>query len=111
MNKRPWRCSCCWNHGNDFRHCHNHATEVRIQHLRRLLKTVFRGYNATGYKGLGAMWHIEVVLQQGLSGRGLYSNDGAIHTDDDLWTVEVRSRFLDIFSFVLGMGIHLPTAL
>lgn len=57
------------------------------------------------------MWFIEMVLQQGLSGRGLSSNDGATHTYDDLWTAEFHNRFLEIISFVLGRGIQLPRAL
>ena len=57
------------------------------------------------------MWFIEMVLQQGLSECGLSSNDGATHTYDDLLTAEFHNRFLEIISFVLGRGIHLPRAL
>ena len=85
--------------------------EVRIQHFRRRLTTAFRRCNTSGYKGLGAMWFIEMVLQQSLSGRGLSSTGGATHADDDLRTAEFFNRFLEIISFALGRGIHLPTAL
>ena len=111
MNERPWRCSSCLNHGNDSRYCHNHATGVRIQYLRRLLTTAFHGCNTCGFRGFRAIWFIELVLQHSLSGRGLSSDDGATHADDDLRMAEFHNRILEIISFVVGRGIHLPTAL
>ena len=56
------------------------------------------------------MWFIEMVLQQSLSGRGLSSTGGATHADGDSRTAEFFNRFLEIISFALGRGIHLPTA-
>ncbi len=84
--------------------------EVRIQYLRRLLTTAFRERNISRYKGLGAMWFTEMVLQQSFFGRGSSSNDASTSTDDGYRTEEFPGRFLEIIFFVLGRGIHLPRA-
>lgn len=77
-------CSCWWNHGNDSFNGYIYAMEIRIRHVRRLLTTAFHESNISGYKGLGAMWFMDMVLLHGLSGRRSSSSDGVTRIDDKL---------------------------